>query len=151
MRELHAAAEDGKPDIAAEITALELRKAQTRQQLEQLADNPDVDPVLAMLSLASFDKKIKELRGLLAQTAQHRQLTRMAGIGKGAWEAEPVDVRHEVVTSLFEITVKEGEWRGPGFNPASVELLRKSLKTASEEIDPQTQPWAAEPPALPAP
>lgn len=130
LRELHAVTEDGKPDIAADIAALELRKAQTRNQLEQLADNPDVDPALAMLSLASFDRKIKELRSQLATTARHRQLSRMVGISRKMWEAEPIDVRHQVVTAVFDITVKAGEWRGPGFNPDSVALHRKSLKAS---------------------
>ncbi|MFE6362901.1 recombinase family protein [Streptomyces sp. NPDC057806] len=133
LHELNAAAADGKPEIAAEITALELRKAQTRQQLEELADNPDVDPALAMLSLASFDKKIRDLREQLAATARHRLLTRMTGIGKEAWEAEPVDVRHEVVAALFEIKVRAGEWRGPGFRTDSVELLRKTLTVTPEQ------------------
>lgn len=132
LHELHAGAVDGKPDIAAEITALELRKVQTRQQLEQLADNPDVDPALAMLSLASFDNRIKDLREQLAVTARHRLLTRMSGISKEAWDTELVDVRHEVVKALFAITVRAGEWRGRGFNPDSVELRRKSLKTTPD-------------------
>ncbi|MFF0139756.1 recombinase family protein [Streptomyces sp. NPDC005227] len=130
LTELAAAAAEGSPDIAGQIIALEARKEATRTQLEELADNPDVDPALAMLSLASFDKKIRELRSQLAQSSRQRLLTRMAGISREAWEAESIDVRHQVVASLFAIKVLNCGRGGPGFNPASVRLSRQSLRDA---------------------
>lgn len=146
--ELHAAAADGAPDVAAQITALEQRKKATREQLEALADNPDVDPALAMLSLASFDKKIVELRAQLEMTSRMRLLTRMAGISRDAWDAEPIDTRHEVVAALFAVEVLNTGRRGPGFDPESVKLHRKSLGAAP---DVGSKPGAAiqiQPPAV---
>ncbi|WP_128803662.1 MULTISPECIES: recombinase family protein [unclassified Streptomyces] len=132
LAELHAAATDGAPDVAAQITALEARKAHTVQQLQDLADHPDVDAGLAMLSLASFDKKIRELRQKLATTARQRLLTRMTGISREAWETEPVDVRHDVIAALYSIEVLDAGRSGPGFNPASVKLHRMSLGATPE-------------------
>ncbi|MET7477940.1 recombinase family protein [Streptomyces sp. NPDC005648] len=141
LRELQSAAVEGVPAIATEITALETRQRQTKKQLEELADHPEVDPALALLSLASFDKKIAELRDRLKLTSRQRLLTRMAGIGKEAWEAEPVDVRHEVVAALFEIEVLPSTRRGPGFDPDSVRLTRKSLRdTPDGPLQTETQP-----------
>lgn len=144
QQELHAAALDGHSDIATQITALETRKAQTRRQLEQLAEHPDIDPALAMLSLASFDKKISELRSQLAMTSRQRLLTRVTGISWDAWKAEPIDVRHEVVAALFVIEVLPNGRRGSGFSPDSVMVHRKSLRSAPavhsvSEAEPQLQ------------
>lgn len=141
VRELHAAAMDDAPNVTAEIAALETRKAQTKQQLEELADHPDVDPALAMLSLASFDKKIKELRNQLTLTSRQRLLTRMTGISKEAWDAEPVDVRADTVRALFEVVVLPAQKRGPGFDPASVGLHRQPLQAeqAGVRVEPRRQ------------
>ncbi|MFF9097631.1 recombinase family protein [Streptomyces sp. NPDC014802] len=139
LRELQAATAEGVPNVAADIAALEARKAQTKKQLEDLADHPDVDPALAITALASFDRKINELRGQLAISSGQRLLTRMVGISKDAWESEPVDVRHEVITTLFEITILPSPRRGPGFDPESVELRRKSLRAAPERSDVQAE------------
>ncbi|MFE2469794.1 recombinase family protein [Streptomyces mirabilis] len=125
--ELHAAAADGAPDVAAQITALEQRKKETRAQLEALADHPDVDAGLAMVSLASFDKKIIALRAQLEMTSRQRLLMRMKGISRDAWNEEPIDTRHEVIAALFVIEVLNTGRRGPGFDPESVRLHRKSL------------------------
>ncbi|MCI3277455.1 recombinase family protein [Streptomyces cylindrosporus] len=128
LRELQSAGTDGSPDVAAKIAALETRKAQTKQQIEELADHPDVDPALALLSLASFDKKIGELRNQMALTSRQRLLTRMVGISKDDWDVEPIDVRADTVRSLFEVVVLPTQKRGPGFDPASVNMLRKPLQ-----------------------
>lgn len=137
--ELHAAATEGTPDIAAQITVLETRKAQTAKQLEDLADHPDVDAGLAMLSLASFDKKIRELRQKLAATSRQRLLMRVTGISREAWQAEPVDLRHDVIAALYSIEVLETGRRGPGFNPDSVKLHRKSLRATPDGSPPEAQ------------
>lgn len=141
LGELHAAATDGMPDVAAQITALEIRKEQTEKQLKDLADHPDVDPALAMLSLASFDRKISELRNQLAMTSRQRLLMRLAGISKEKWEAEPIDVRHQVIAGLYEIEVKTDGRHGRGFWPDSVALHRKPLRAvpADESSEAQAQ------------
>ncbi|MEU4172863.1 recombinase family protein [Streptomyces sp. NPDC026665] len=140
LTELEAAAADGAPDVAAQITALERRQRETREQLENLADHPDVDPALAMLALASFGKKITELRARLAMTARQRLLTRMKGIKREAWEAEPIDTRHEVIAALFQIEVLNTGRRGPGFDPDSVVLHRRSLVATPDRSETETEP-----------
>ncbi|MET9122930.1 recombinase family protein [Streptomyces sp. NPDC004528] len=137
--ELAAAAADGTPEVAAQITVLEQRKKDTHEQLAALADNPDIDPALAMLALASFDKKIVELRAQLEMSSRMRLLTRVQGISREDWDAEPIDTRHEVIAALYVVEVLNVGRRGPGFDPESVKLHRKSLGAAPEGV---SQPGA---------
>lgn len=116
--------EDAQPGVAAEITALERRKAEARATLESLADHPEVDPVLIVTSLASFDKKIAELRSRQATTQRQRLLARMAGITREQWEAEPIDVCAETVRSLYRVVVLPTTRRGPGFDSDAVRMTR---------------------------
>ncbi|MET9081374.1 recombinase family protein [Streptomyces sp. NPDC004237] len=140
LAQLQAAASDRTPELAADIAALEERKRKTKQQLEDLAEHPDVDPALAMMSLASFDRKITQLRSQMAMSATHRLLTRVAGFSLEAWQGESIDVQHDVVAALFEIEVLPAQRRGPGFDPESVKLHRKSLgANGSSGVDAETQ------------
>lgn len=148
-RELTAASSDGAPGVAAEISALEARKAATKKQLQELADHPDVDPALAMMSLASFDRKISELRNKLAMTSRQRLLNRMLGISKDAWDAEPVDVRHDVVAALLIVEVLPSR-RGPGFDPDSVKLHRIALGATPEGSDAEAHQQVDERPSVDA-
>ncbi|MEU9379986.1 recombinase family protein [Streptomyces sp. NPDC048279] len=121
-----AVSADG-PELLTEITALEQRRDKVRADLENLADHPDVDPTLAMLAAASFDRKISELRARMAVPAQLRRLTTVAGMGREEWSALPVDVRAAVVGDLFRVVVLPTKQRGPGFDPSSVRVTRRAL------------------------
>lgn len=121
---IHADADH--PGAGAEITALERRKAEAAAKLEELADHPDIDPALLARSLSSFDRKIAQLRSQMAATSRQRLLARMAGITLEQWEAEPIDVRAETVRALFRVIVLPATWRGPGFDPDSVRLERRT-------------------------
>lgn len=116
-----------RPDVAAEIATLERRRADTREQLDALADHPDVDVTVAVTGLASFDRRLQELRSQLAATSQQRMLLRMAGISREAWEAEPVDIRSATVAALWQIEILPATHRGPGFSPSSVRLTRRQV------------------------
>jgi DNA invertase Pin-like site-specific DNA recombinase len=124
IAELHA--DDEQPGVAGEIAALERRKRESQEQLENLADHEAVDPVLVARSLASFDRKIVALRAQVATSARRRLLLRMVGMGREAWDAEPIDVRAATVQALFRVVILPATWRGPGFDPASVKVLRRS-------------------------
>jgi site-specific DNA recombinase len=121
---IHTDAE--QPGIGAEITVLERRKAETKATLEELADHPDVDAVLLVRSLASFDRKIAQLRDQMAATSRQRLLSRMAGITREQWDAEPIDIRAATVRALFRVIVLPATWRGPGFDPKSVRVVRRT-------------------------
>ncbi|MER6533034.1 recombinase family protein [Streptomyces sp900105755] len=125
LRKVTAAA-DGT-ELLTEITALEQRRDKVRADLENLADHPDVDPTLALLAAASFDRKINELRAQMAVPAQLRRLTKVAGISREEWAALPVDVRAAVVRDLFRVVILPTTLRGPGFDPSSVRLERRPL------------------------
>lgn len=133
--ELHAATEDGTPGIRMQIGELERRKAEKTKQLEELADDPDLDLALAMRAVASFDRKINALRAQLAATTEQRRLHRMIGITPEEWDAEPIDVRAATVKSLFRVLILPTQRRGPGFDPATVALTRRPLAdTAAPEV-----------------
>ncbi|MEU6295268.1 recombinase family protein [Streptomyces erythrochromogenes] len=130
--ELHAATDDGTPGISAQIAQLERRRAEKAKQLEDLADDPDIDLGLAMRAVASFDRKITALRAELATTEELRRLTRLVGITPDQWDAEPVEVRSATVKSLFRVVILPTTHRGPGFDPSSVALTRRRLVTLKE-------------------
>lgn len=126
--QLHSTLDQSTPDLAGEIRALEERKKQTRRQLEALADNPDVDPALALMALSSFDRKIGELRSRIAASGRMHRLARLVGITREEWQEESIDTRSAVVSDLFRVVVLPATWRGPGFSPSSVRLERRSLE-----------------------
>ncbi|MFI6337858.1 recombinase family protein [Streptomyces sp. NPDC050535] len=123
----HAIADQSGMEVQTQITALETRRDSTREDLKSLADNPDVDATLALLSLASFDRKIGELRAQMAMSAKLRRLSRMVGMGRGDWAAQPIDVRSTVVQDLFRVVILPTARRGPGFDSSSVRLERRPL------------------------
>jgi site-specific DNA recombinase len=116
-------AERGDSGVSEQIGALERRKAAARDQLENLADLPEaVDPVLLARSLASFDRRIAELRERLESTNRVRLLRRMAGVSAEEWESTSLEIRSATVAAVFRVTVLPATWRGPGFDPACVRL-----------------------------
>lgn len=117
---LHAAGDD--PALVAEIAALERRRNAAKQQLENLADFPEIDAGIVARSLASFDRKIGELRGRQAKTARRRLLRRMAGTTYEQWEAEPLDVRRATLAAAVRVEVFPTTHRGRGFDPDSVRV-----------------------------
>ncbi|MEW2635282.1 recombinase family protein [Streptomyces sp. NPDC048389] len=127
ITELHAQGGDEGKSVSAQITELERRKRQTKEQLDNLARNPDIDISMALTGLASFDTEIAELRLKLAATAQQRRLARMVGYTWEQWKAEPVTVRSEVVRDLFRVAILPTDRRGPGFDPETVRLERRPL------------------------
>lgn len=119
---------DEQSNIAAEIVSLERRKAATKETLRNLADHPGVDAALLAESLASFDRKMQQLRDARSATAQQRLLARMAGITREKWDVVPLDVRAETVRILYRIIVLPVKRPGPGFDPDCVTMLRRSLQ-----------------------
>lgn len=131
--EVAAASREGNPSVVAEIAELERRRDETKEQLEDLADHPEIDAGLAMKAVASFDRKVKRLRDQMAATSQIRLLSRMIGISKEQWEAEAVDVRATVVGILYRVVILPTTRRGPGFDPTSVRVTRKPLARPTEQ------------------
>lgn len=117
----------GRPGVAAEISALEARKAELERVVEQAADDPDVDPVLAMRTLAGYRRRLDGLREELAGASGVRVVGRLVGVSREEWEAEPVDVRSAVVDALLRVVILPVTKRGPGFDPASVLVERRRL------------------------
>lgn len=118
------------PGLAKEIIALEQRKTKAKHQLENLADFPEVDAEIVARSLASFDRKIKELRDRQATTARQRMLAKMAGITREQWEAEPLDVRRTTIKELLRVEVLPTVRKGRGFDPGCVRVTPIEEDTA---------------------
>ncbi|MFE3858453.1 recombinase family protein [Streptomyces griseorubiginosus] len=117
----------GGAELQTQITALEQRRETTRAELEALADHPDVDVTLAMLSLSSFDRKIAELQAQATVSAKLRRLTRVAGLSREDWSAQPIDVRTTVIRDLYRVVILPTALRGPGFDTSGVRLDRRPL------------------------
>ncbi|MFJ4365137.1 recombinase family protein [Streptomyces chartreusis] len=132
IEELRASTESQVPGFSSQIAELERRKAEKTKQLEDLADNPDLDMGLAMRAIASFDRKISDLRAQHAASSEQRSLERMVGISREDWEGLPVDVRTATVKTLFRVVILPTQRRGPGFDPDSVQLYRKALRATSD-------------------
>ncbi|MEV6471558.1 recombinase family protein [Streptomyces sp. NPDC051657] len=127
LAELASQAES--PDLAAELTTLERRRDTVRQQIESLADNPEVDAALALVGLASLEKKIKGVRDRLGTRAEQRFLGRMVGITPEQWEATPIDVRATTVRILFGVVLLPTKRRGPGFDTDAIRVVRARTDT----------------------
>lgn len=112
-----------EPGVAAEIVMMERRKAETKDKLRNLADHPGLDATDVAASIASFDKRIVELRNRHAATARQRLLIRMAGMTREQWDDTPIDVRAETVRALYRVIILPATKRGPGFDPASVDVV----------------------------
>ena len=118
---------DTDPRLGQEIVTLERRRDQARQQLEDLADHPDIDPALIAKSLTSFSRRIEDLRSQQVASTKARVLARAAGIDRAGWDALPVDVRAQIVRALFRVVVLPTSQRGPGFDPSAVRVTRRPL------------------------
>jgi len=116
-----------EPSVAPEIEALQRRREETRRQLEDLAEFPDLDAGLLARTLVGFDRKIATLRARQATSERRRLLQRVAGVGSEEWADLPVDIRSETVRALFAVTVLPSARRGPGFDVDAVDLKRLPL------------------------
>lgn len=125
LEELVSRKDADAPSPSAEIAALERRKREVTEQLKNLADNPEVDAGLAFAALTSFDEKITALRVAAAAAADRQLLARMAGITPERWRDTTLDVRSAVVRQLFQVIVHPTARRGPGFDPDTVQVLRR--------------------------
>lgn len=119
--------------VAAQIADLERRRAEARETLENLADHPEVDAALVARSLASFDRKITELRNRLAAETNLGVVGRLVGVSAEGWRQTPVDVRSTAVKTLFRVTLVRTSKRGPGFDPESVRVTRRPLRAGEAE------------------
>ncbi|MFJ8153871.1 recombinase family protein [Streptomyces sp. NPDC094468] len=140
-----------RPKVAAELVALRARKKETEGQLRQLADHPNLSPLILAESIASFDKKIAELESRADAGTGKTLMRRMAGISLEAWEQEDIAIRAEVVSTLFRILVHRTTHRGPGFDPDTIQLVRKKREpeegSAAAVKRPQValpEPWRPE-------
>ncbi|SHI65051.1 recombinase family protein [Streptomyces sp. 3214.6] len=124
--ELHAVGGQQNTGVRKEIAALEKRRNDLQQKVKDAADHPDVDPMLAMQAIASYDRKLETLRAQLSTDRAHRRLERVLGIAPEAWTAEPVDVRAAVVAMLWHVVMLPAR-QGRGFDTSSVRLWRRSL------------------------
>ncbi|NAS22433.1 recombinase family protein [Herbidospora sp. NEAU-GS84] len=110
------------PEVVADLAKLEARRAQLKAAFTKLADHPDLDPLVLADQLTAVGKQIETKRQRHAAGERERLLTRMAGITLEQWEATPIEVRAATVRALFRIVVLPATWRGPGFDPASVDM-----------------------------
>ncbi|GIH25995.1 serine recombinase [Acrocarpospora phusangensis] len=112
------------PGVAAEIVTLERRRDELKLAFAKLADHPDLDPMVLAGQLTRIGSRIQEARARQTSSERERLLARMHGIDDEGWEDTPLDVRSATVRALFRVVVLPATWRGPGFDPDSVQLIR---------------------------
>lgn len=108
--------------LAAQIAAMQARKAETEQQLAALADHPNLRPELLLAALAGFDVRIAEMRAQVALSARRRLLIEHAGLTMGQWKVLPLERRRALVAATYRVTIVPTGRRGPGFDPDGVRL-----------------------------
>lgn len=117
---LHRYEED--PRLGQQITEMARKKKAATKQLENLADFPEVQVESLMKGIASYERKLVELRAHRATTTRKRLLMRMAGVTREQWQAEPIDVRRRTVEAMLRIEVFRTPAQGRGFNPDTVKV-----------------------------
>jgi hypothetical protein len=110
-----------EPVAAAEIVALEKRKAEAEAALDSLADHPGLSVERAARAIASFDAKIAAVRERIAASPGRRLLARHTGISEEEWERLPLSSRRALVSAACHVTIWPSR-RGPGFDPDSVDI-----------------------------
>ncbi len=113
-----------EPSVAPEIAALKRRRDDTKRQMDELVDHPELDGGLLVRAIAGFNERIAKLQNQHARTSQQRLLARMAGISKEEWDDMPVDIQSDTVRALFRVVVLPTSKRGPGFDVDAIRLDR---------------------------
>ncbi|MFE0270855.1 recombinase family protein [Streptomyces sp. NPDC058992] len=112
-----------------QIADLERRRRETREQIENLADHPGLDAGLALAAVASYDRRIAELRSQMRAATADRQLTRLLGISAEQWRSEPLDVRSATVRNLLRVVVLPTTRRGPGLDTSAIRVTRRKRQS----------------------
>lgn len=116
---------DDRSEVTSQITMLEARRTELEKEMESAAEDLSIDSALALRTLSRYQERLGELRAQLAASTEERLLARMAGISHEKWLTEPVDVRSTVVRMLFRVVILPVRKKGPGFDPASVRVIRR--------------------------
>jgi DNA invertase Pin-like site-specific DNA recombinase len=119
-----AAAIPADEGAAAEILALEQRRAETEDTIRSLASHPGADLGLLAASLASFDGRLAGLRARVAGAGRARLLGAHAGTTREGFEALPLDVRRALVAACVTVRIRPASRRGgPGLCTEDIELI----------------------------
>jgi transcriptional regulator with XRE-family HTH domain len=120
---IRAAHREGEQDQGESIAALQVRRKEAEAKLANLADHPGIDPELLARSLASFDRRISQLRELQELSEGWRLLDERRGVTRDEWPTLGLKGRRQLITMLLAkvrlmpVSASEGE-----FDPATVEL-----------------------------
>lgn len=107
---------------AAEMQALEQRRREAVEIIENLADHPGQQLDVLGRALESFDRRLAELRARASDGGRARILDAHRGMTREEFEAEDLSVRRAIVAACFRVIVLPASSRGPGFRPADVRL-----------------------------
>lgn len=109
--------------FGAQIAQLEKRRNETRAQAGRLAEEPGADLEMLSRAVASFTRKIAELRAAATEDVSRRTIRAHTGISYGEFAALPLHKRRAIVAALFTVIVLPVTRRGPGFDTSAVRLL----------------------------
>jgi DNA invertase Pin-like site-specific DNA recombinase len=111
-----------EPVAAAEIVALEKRKAEAEAALENLADHPGLSLERAARAIASFDAKIAAVRERIAASPGRRMMRKHQGLTLEEWQSLPLPMRRGLISAACYVTILPCRRRGPGFDLDSVDI-----------------------------
>ena len=107
---------------AAELAALQARRAETEAFIAGLADAPGQRIDVLARALDSFDTRIAAITAQMAGDGQDRIRVAHAGVTREGFEALSLDVRRGLVLACYRVVVLPASRRGPGFNVRDVAL-----------------------------
>jgi DNA invertase Pin-like site-specific DNA recombinase len=118
-----AAAVPADEGAAAEILAIEQRRAEAEDTIRHLAARPGANLALLASSLDSFDTRLAELRGRMEGAGRARLLGAHAGTTREGFGGLPLEVRRSLVAACFTVRVNRASRRGPGLRTEDIDLI----------------------------
>ena len=109
-------------DTAPLVAELTEQQASRERWLVAAADDPKLGPDLLRVTVARIDKRIDELRDLVAAARRPTVLDGLWGIDVSGWERLGLHRQRTVIAALMKVTVYASGRRGPGFDPKTVRL-----------------------------
>lgn len=116
--------------VSRELT-VELRQVEAHKKavLERVGESTDLDPETAAdilaVTVAGLNKRIAALREQIQAARAPHALDGLWGLGVDGWHRLPLSRRRAAISVAMRVVVLPSGRRGPGFDPASVELTQR--------------------------
>jgi site-specific DNA recombinase len=110
--------------LAREIAFWEERLAETQETMGELANQPGLTAAMLLRSVREIEAKLAGLRAR-EMTPRRRLLHAHKGITPAQFMDLPLHVRRQLVAGACTVTILRASHKGPGFNPADVQIAER--------------------------